>query len=79
MAQRMTVKEKERVARILALLDKEYGTDYRCYLEHDSAWQLLIATMLSAQCTDARVNIVTEGVFGKEPSGHADAKAGRGD
>lgn len=38
MAKRMTVKEKERVARILALLDKEYGTDYRCYLEHDSAW-----------------------------------------
>ena len=36
MAKRMTVKEKERVARILALLDKEYGTDYRCYLEHDS-------------------------------------------
>jgi endonuclease-3 len=77
MAKRMTVKEKERVARILALLDKEYGTDYRCYLEHDSAWQLLIATMLSAQCTDARVNIVTKDLFVKYPSIEAFAKADR--
>ena len=77
MAKRMTAKEKERVARILALLDKEYGTDYRCYLEHDSAWQLLIATMLSAQCTDARVNIVTKDLFVKYPSIEAFAKADR--
>ena len=63
--------------RILALLDKEYGTDYRCYLEHDSAWQLLIATMLSAQCTDARVNIVTKDLFVKYPSIEAFAKADR--
>lgn len=77
MAKRMTVKEKERVARILALLDKEYGTDYCCYLEHDSAWQLLIATMLSAQCTDARVNIVTKDLFVKYPSIEAFAKADR--
>ena len=77
MAKRMTVKEKERVARILALLDKEYGADYRCYLEHDSAWQLLIATMLSAQCTDARVNIVTKDLFVKYPSIEAFAKADR--
>lgn len=77
MAKRMTVKEKERVARIPALLDNEYGTDYRCYLEHDSAWQLLIATMLSAQCTDARVNIVTKDLFVKYPSIEAFAKADR--
>ena len=77
MAKRMTAKEKERVARILALLDKEYGTDHRCYLEHDSAWQLLIATMLSAQCTDARVNIVTKDLFVKYPSIEAFAKADR--
>ena len=77
MAKRMTAKEKERVARILALLDKEYGTDYRCSLEHDSAWQLLIATMLSAQCTDARVNIVTKDLFVKYPSIEAFAKADR--
>ena len=67
MATRMTQKEKERVSRIMALLDNEYGTDYRCYLDHDSAWQLLIATILSAQCTDARVNIVTKDLFVKYP------------
>lgn len=67
MAKRMTQKEKERVSRIMALLDNEYGTDYRCYLDHDSAWQLLIATILSAQCTDARVNIVTKDLFIKYP------------
>lgn len=50
---------------ILALLDGHYGTDYRCYLNHENAWQLLIATMLSAQCTDARVNIVTKDLFRK--------------
>ena len=50
---------------ILDLLDKQYGTDYVCYLNHENAWQLLIATMLSAQCTDARVNIVTKDLFQK--------------
>ncbi|MEG1847899.1 MAG: endonuclease III [Lachnospiraceae bacterium] len=50
---------------VLALLEEHYGTEYRCYLNHDNAWQLLIATMLSAQCTDARVNIVTEDLFRK--------------
>lgn len=75
MAKRMSAKEKARVERILALLDQEYGTDFRCYLNHDSAWQLLIATMLSAQCTDARVNIVTKDLFVKYPSIEAFAKA----
>ena len=59
MAKRMTQKEKERVSRIMKLLDEKYGTEYRCYLNHDNAWQLLIATILSALCTDARVNIAT--------------------
>lgn len=68
MAKRMTVKEKERVERVLALLNEEYGTDYKCYLNHENAWQLLIATILSAQCTDARVNIVTKDLFQKYPS-----------
>lgn len=53
---------------ILDLLDAQYGTEYKCYLNHDSAWQLLIATMLSAQCTDARVNIVTKDLFQKYTS-----------
>ncbi len=53
------------VTEILAALDAQYGTDYRCYLNHENAWQLLIAVILSAQCTDARVNIVTETLFKK--------------
>ncbi len=60
----MTAHTKE----ILRLLDDHYGTEYKCYLTHDSAWQLLIATILSAQCTDARVNLVTADLFVKYPS-----------
>lgn len=59
----------------MKLLDNEYGTDNICYLEHNSAWQLLIATILSAQCTDARVNIVTKDLFVKYPSLEAFAAA----
>ena len=58
----------ERVTRILELLDREYGTEYRCYLDHETPWQLLIAVILSAQCTDARVNIVTKDLFKKYDS-----------
>ncbi|MDO4438035.1 MAG: endonuclease III [Eubacteriales bacterium] len=71
-----TKKERDkRVARILELLDKEYGTEYRIYLNHDNTWQLLIAVILSAQCTDARVNIVTETLFKKYPDLSAFAAA----
>lgn len=55
----------KRVDEILALLDEQYTREYKCYLNHENAWQLLIATMLSAQCTDARVNIVTADLFKK--------------
>ena len=65
----------DRVKIILERLDEHYGTDYRCSLDHDSAWQLLIATMLSAQCTDARVNIVTKELFAKYPDVNAFADA----
>lgn len=58
-------RKAERVERILALLDREYGTEYRCYLNYETPWQLLIAVIMSAQCTDARVNIVTETLFKK--------------
>ena len=54
---------KKRTEEILALLDEHYGTEYVCYLNHENPGQLLIATILSAQCTDARVNIVTDGLF----------------
>ena len=56
---------KKRTLQILEALDAQYGREYVCYLNHENAWQLLIATMLSAQCTDARVNIVTADLFRK--------------
>ncbi len=66
---------KKRTKEILDLLEQEYGTDYKCYLNHENAWQLLIATILSAQCTDARVNIVTKDLFQKYPAVSAFANA----
>lgn len=72
---RMTKKERERIDQIIERLKVEYGTEYVCYLEHDNAWQLLIATILSAQCTDARVNIVTRDLFVKYPDLKAFAAA----
>lgn len=72
---RNTKKVKARVQTVLARLDEQYGTKVSTYLEHGSAWQLLIATMLSAQCTDARVNMVTPGLFRKYPDVEAFAKA----
>ena len=56
---------KKRTKEILDILDAQYGTEYVCYLNYETPWQLLIATMLSAQCTDARVNIVTKDLFRK--------------
>lgn len=60
--------KKERVSQIVQILNETYSTEYKCYLNHENAWQLLIATMLSAQCTDARVNIVTKELFVKYPT-----------
>ena len=56
---------KKRTKEILAILDEQYGREYVCYLNYETPWQLLIATMLSAQCTDARVNLVTVDLFQK--------------
>ena len=56
---------KKRTKEILDRLDEAYGREYRCYLNHDTPWQLLIAVIMSAQCTDARVNIVTKDLFRK--------------
>ena len=69
------MQQKERVKKVLQLLDEHYGTDDICYLEYENAWQLLIATILSAQCTDARVNIVTRDLFQKYRSVEDVAKA----
>lgn len=66
--EKIAMTQKERVARIVEILNTVYTTEYKCYLNHDTPWQLLIATMLSAQCTDARVNIVTKDLFVKYPN-----------
>jgi endonuclease-3 len=58
---------KARVAEILALLAKMYP-DAVCALHHSNPWELLVATILSAQCTDKRVNEVTPGLFAKYPT-----------
>ena len=58
---------KARLKVILATLDRMYP-QAACALHHSSAWELLVATILSAQCTDKRVNAVTPGLFQKYPS-----------
>lgn len=73
---RESKKEKtERALRILTLFDKNYPEEQKCYLNHDSAWQLLFATIMSAQCTDERVNQVTQVLYQKYPSVEAFANA----
>ena len=56
-----------RVKTILKLLDEMYP-NATCALHHSNAWELLVATILSAQCTDKRVNEVTPGLFRKYPT-----------
>jgi endonuclease-3 len=60
----MTNDKKRRIAEISKRLKKAYP-DAHCALDHADAFELLIATILSAQCTDARVNIVTADLFRK--------------
>ncbi len=69
--------KKERAAHITERLNEIYGTDLKCYLEYDpeKPWQLLFATMLSAQCTDARVNMVTPELFRTFPTLESFAEA----
>ena len=57
----------ERVGEILRRLDAAYPR-VTCALQHKSAWELLVATILSAQCTDVRVNMVTPVLFSKYPT-----------
>ena len=58
---------KERVAELLRRLDQMYPAA-TCALLHHNPWELLVATILSAQCTDKRVNEVTPGLFAKYPT-----------
>ncbi|HVQ38381.1 MAG TPA: endonuclease III [Pyrinomonadaceae bacterium] len=60
----MSTELKQRVRKIIRLLKRAYP-DAKCSLNHSNAFELLIATILSAQCTDARVNIVTQDLFRK--------------
>lgn len=64
----------ERIAAILKALDEAYPNP-ECALVHDSPWELLVATILSAQCTDARVNMVTPALLKRFPTPEAMSKA----
>ncbi|MCB0410904.1 MAG: endonuclease III [Bdellovibrionales bacterium] len=64
----------KRVGDIIRLF-KRYYPDAHCALDHENADQLLVATILSAQCTDDRVNIVTKALFKKYPDIKAFSKA----
>jgi endonuclease III len=57
---------KARIAEILRRLNEMYP-NATCALVHRNPWELLVATILSAQCTDKRVNLVTPGLFTKYP------------
>jgi len=65
---------KKRASAILRILSKEYP-DAGCLLRFRSPFELLIATVLAAQCTDARVNEVTPSLFKKYPNAEAFARA----
>ncbi|MCF7833332.1 MAG: endonuclease III [Candidatus Marinimicrobia bacterium] len=59
--------KKIRATRIIAELEQMYP-EVRCELDHEDAYQLLVATILSAQCTDKRVNMVTPALFERYPT-----------
>lgn len=54
-----------RTLEIIDIFKNMYSEEVKCYLTHSDAWELLVATILSAQCTDARVNIITKDLFAK--------------
>lgn len=56
---------KERARLVTEALNREYGTEMFTYLHFETPWQLLFATILSAQCTDDRVNLVTKELYQK--------------
>ena len=63
-----TLKDKQkRLAKIISILKDEYPNS-KCSLLYESPFQLLVATILSAQCTDERVNKVTKNLFKKYPT-----------
>ena len=64
---RTKLDKRARLEQILAILDQVFP-NVTCALYHSNPWQLLVATILSAQCTDERVNMVTPGLFAKYPA-----------
>ncbi len=60
---RISKKERERINQIIELLDEYYEGHEETFLDHENSLELLVATILSAQCTDARVNQVTKKLF----------------
>lgn len=78
MPRESAVKRKARATRLYALLEQTYP-DAHCALNHENAFELLIATILSAQCTDVRVNIVTPALFAKYPTPQKMAQASQED
>jgi len=70
------VKSQDEINTLMDRLDEMYPMEGVCYLEYgEEPWQLLIATILSAQCTDSRVNMVTPGLYAKYPTLEALASA----
>ncbi len=69
-------RSKKDIKQILDRLDEVY-TDTECHLEYKEPWQLLFSTILSAQCTDKRVNMITKELYVKYPSLEAFAAAGQ--
>lgn len=59
--------KKKLALEVIEKLKNEYP-DAACTLDYDDAWKLLVSVRLAAQCTDARVNVVVEGLFDKYPS-----------
>ncbi|MCL2648703.1 MAG: endonuclease III [Phycisphaerales bacterium] len=78
MARESLEEKKHRAADIIAALKKRYP-DVKCALNHSNAYELLVATILSAQCTDVRVNMVTPVLFKKYPAPEALANASQVD
>lgn len=66
--------KKKLALEVIERLKNEYP-DAACTLDYDDAWKLLVSVRLAAQCTDARVNVVVEGLFDKYPSVAALAEA----
>lgn len=66
--------KKQRALEIIDRLKREYP-EAGCSLDYDEAWKLLVSVRLAAQCTDARVNVVVEGLYKKYPDVNALAEA----